>query len=74
MELDRVLLQQVEELCSGESVHLHANLAGAYRSAFEEYRRTGDEDYLAIAGEAEVALRIRVAKLRCERAMFVRWE
>lgn len=72
--LDQVLLQQVEELCSGENVHLHANLAAAYRSAVEQYRITGDEEFQAIADDAYVELRILLTKLREQRAAFIRWE
>lgn len=71
--IDQILLQQVEELCSGENVHLHANLAGAYRSAVEQYRKTGDEEYRVIAEEAHQELRILLAKLRYREALFVRW-
>lgn len=71
--IDQVLLQQIEELCSGENVHLHANLAGAYRSAVEQYRQTGDEEYRAIADEAHQELRVLLAKLRYRQALFVHW-
>ncbi len=71
--IDQVLLQQIEELCSGENVHLHANLAGAYRSAVEQYRQTGDEEYWVIAEEAHQELRVLLAKLRHRQALFVRW-
>ena len=50
MEIDSVLLQQVEELSCGETVHLHANLSGAYRFSIDEFQRTGDEAYRLIAG------------------------
>lgn len=73
-QIDHVLLQQVEELCSGESVHLHANLAAAYRSAVEQYRLTDDEEFQAIAADAYLELRILLAKLRQQKAAFVRWE
>ncbi|MBN8710185.1 MAG: hypothetical protein BGO12_20065 [Verrucomicrobia bacterium 61-8] len=73
-QLDQVLLQQVEELCSGENVHLHANLAAAYRSSIEQYRLTGDEEFQAIATDAYVELRILLTKLRQQRAAFIRWE
>jgi len=73
-QIDHVLLQQVEELCSGESVHLHANLATAYRSAVEQYRLTGDKEFQAIAEDAYVELRILLIKLRQQKAAFVRWE
>ena|GEM_PF-2132404 len=74
LQLDRVLLQQVEEICSGESVHLHANLVGAYRSALAEYQNSGDERYRVIAEEAHRALRILLAKMRIKRGVFVCWE
>jgi hypothetical protein len=35
MEIESVLLQQVEELSCGETVHLHADLYGAYLSSIE---------------------------------------
>lgn len=73
-QLDEVLIQQIEELCCGESVHLRANLVGAYRSAVEEYLRTGDQGYKSIAEEAYVELRILLARLRQEKAAFIRWE
>ncbi len=71
--IDQILLQQVEELCSGENVHLHANLAGAYLSAVEQYRQTGDEEYRVIAEEAHRELRVLLAKLRYRQALFVHW-
>lgn len=72
--IDQVLLQQIEELCTGENVHLHANLAGAYRTAIEEYRFTGDETYRLIAEEAHRALRILLARLRYRQGHFVHWQ
>jgi len=74
LQLDRILLQQVEEICSGESVHLHANLAGAYRSALAEYQNTGDERYRVLAEEAHRALRIFLAKMRMQRGLLIQWE
>jgi len=41
MEVDSVLLQHVEELCSGEIVHFRANLSGVYRSSLEEFECIG---------------------------------
>lgn len=61
---DYVLLQQTEELSSGENIHLHANLAGTYRAAIEQYRLTGDKEYREIAEDAYIELRILLAKLR----------
>jgi hypothetical protein len=71
--IDQILLQQVEELCSGENVHLHANLSGTYRSAVDQYRLTGDEEYRVIAEEAHQELRVLLAKLRYRKALFVHW-
>lgn len=75
MELDCVLIQQVEELADGQTVHLHANLAGAYQTAIEEFNRTGDDAYRLIAEEAQTGLRVLLARLRLQRgAYLVRWE
>lgn len=75
MELDCVLIQQVEKLSDGQAVHLHANLAGAYRTAIEEFNRTGDDTYRLIAEEAQTDLRVLLAKLRLQRGPYlVRWE
>lgn len=74
LQLDRVLLQQVEEICDGESVHLHANLAGAYRAALAEYQNSGDERYQALAEEAHRSLRILLAKMRMQRGLLIHWE
>lgn len=73
-EVDTVLLQQVEELGSGETTHLRANLAGAYRTAVEQYRLTGDEEYRRVAEEAYRELRILLTRLRQEKAAFIVWD
>ena len=73
-EIDTVLLQQIEELCSGETSHLRANLAGAYRAAVEQYRTTGDEEYRAVAEDAYTELRILLTKLRWQKAAFIVWD
>ncbi len=67
VELDIVLLMQLEAVMDAESVHAHANLVGAYRTAVAE-ARTGDEAYAAIAQEAEAQLRIMLTKFRLRRA------
>lgn len=75
MKLDCVLIQQVEELTDGQTVHLHANLAGAYRTAIEEFNRTGDDAYRLIAEEAQTGLRVLLARLRLQRGTYlVHWE
>ena len=56
MEVDSVLLQHVEELCSGEIVHFRANLSGAYRPSLEEFECIGDGTYRLTAEEAHPAL------------------
>jgi hypothetical protein len=63
MEVDSVLLQQVEELCSRETVHFRANFFGAYRSSLEEFECTRDDTYRLIAQEAHLTLRILLAKM-----------
>ena len=73
MEIDSVLLQQVEELSCGETVHLHANLSSAYRSSIDEFLRTGDDAYRLIAEEAHLELRVLLARLRLRRGL-IRWE
>jgi len=70
---DAVLVQQVQELASGESAHLSANLTGAYVSASNHYRETGNAAFARIAAEAEIELRVLLAKLRHRRAIFIRW-
>lgn len=73
MEIDHILLQQVEEICGGEHVHLNANLVGAYRGAVDEYNRTGEENYLHVALEAHKELRVLLAKARIRQAQFIKW-
>lgn len=72
-QIDTVLLQQIEELCSGETSHLQANLTGAYRTAVEQYKATGDEEYRSLAKEAHTELRILLTKLRQQKATFMVW-
>ncbi len=67
-------MQQVEELTSGESVHISANLLGAYRAAYKGYAETCDEEYFLIAVQAERELRILLHELRKKRAVFISWE
>jgi len=71
--LDHTLIQQIEEMTSGETVHYSSNLVGAYRAAHMAYDDTGDAEFLAIASEAECGLRILLTKLRHQRAAFTRW-
>ena len=66
--VDLHLIQQVEELSSGETAHLAANLLGAYRTACREYENSGDPDYLETVHEAERALRSLLYQLRRQRA------
>lgn len=73
-QIDLILLQQIEELCSGETIHLRANLIGAYRSAVEQYRITGDEEFRTIAEDAYKELRIFLTELRQRKGAFVRWD
>ncbi len=74
MHMDLLLIQQLEELCDGESVHLHANLVGAYRSAVTELASTGDEEYRPVAQEAERALRALLSRLRLKKVgRLVQW-
>lgn len=72
MDMDFVLLQQLEELSNGQSVHKRANLSAAYRSAVEAYGRTGDEEFRNIASEAHRELRMMLASLR-ESRFSMRW-
>lgn len=74
MNVDLLLIQQLEELCDGENVHLHANLVGAYRSAVSELSCTGDEEYRTVAREAERSLRALLSRMRLKKVTrFVRW-
>lgn len=72
MDMDFVLLQQLEELSNGQSVHKRANLSAAYRSAVEAYERTGDEEFKTLASEAHRELRVMLVGLR-ESRFSVRW-
>lgn len=72
-QVDAVLLQQIEELGSGENTHLRANLAGAYRAAVEQYCITGDDEYRLLAEEAHRDLRVLLTKLRQQKAAFIVW-
>ena len=71
--LDHTLIQQIEEMTSGETVHYSSNLVGAYRAAHMAYLDTGDSEFLPIASKAERELRILLTKLRHQRAVFTRW-
>lgn len=60
---------QLESLVNGASIHKHANLVAAYRSAVAEAKTSGmEKEYHAVAREAERALRILLLKLRLCRA------
>ncbi|CAN5733340.1 hypothetical protein BH09VER1_BH09VER1_39560 [soil metagenome] len=64
MDMDYVLLQQLDELSNGQTVHKRANLSAAYRGAIAEYQRTGDEEFKNLATEAHRELRILLTSLR----------
>lgn len=70
---DFALIQQVEEMSSGETVHQSANLVGACRAAWSGYGETGDPEFLALAEEAERQLRILLHEFRWQRAALVCW-
>jgi hypothetical protein len=73
MEVDSVLLQHVEELCSGEIVHFLANLSGVYRSSLEEFECIGG--YLPVdCGGSSSGVVILLAKRRQKRGLPLRWE
>ncbi|CAN5412348.1 hypothetical protein BH09VER1_BH09VER1_10240 [soil metagenome] len=75
MHIDLLLIQQLEELCDGENVHLHANLVGAYRSAVSGLSDTGDDEYRVLAQDAERALRSLLYRMRLKNVgRFVRWQ
>lgn len=68
MPIDEILIQQVQELQSGETCHLVANLIGSYRGAVSGFEETQDTEYLVVAEESEKGLRILLAQLRLKRA------
>ena len=73
LETDFVLLQQLEELGTGQTVHRQANLSAAYQSAMNEYKRTGDDAFRQIATEAHLELRRLLTTMR-EAAFPAVWE
>lgn len=68
MVVDDQLIQQLEELCDGENVHLQANLIGTYRVAVAESSASGSLAYLELAEEAERELRALLFRLRLKRS------
>jgi len=70
---DYALIQQIEEMTSGETVHRSANLTGAYCTAWSAYEETGDPEFLSLAEEAERQLRILLYELRRQRVGSVCW-
>lgn len=74
MEIDRLLIQQLEELCDGENVHLHANLVGTYRIAVKEFAASGNREYQELALDSEHELRALLSRMRLKKASgLVRW-
>ena len=65
MKLDTALMQEVASRCSGQNNHTAFNLLAGYLTAVREFNK-GDEEFLAVAQEAEMRLRIFLAKLRQE--------
>ncbi len=67
VEIDRLLIQQLEELCDGETVHLRANLVGTYRIAVNQYTASGNGEYRELAEDSETELRSLLTRLRLKK-------
>jgi hypothetical protein len=64
IEVDLGLCSEIEMLMDGAGIHTYAALAGAYREAVADYRRTGERGMAGLARDAERELRKILARLR----------
>jgi len=63
MRLDTALMQEVASRCNGQNNHAASSLLAGYMTAVREFNK-GDDEFLAVAQEAERQLRVFLAKLR----------
>ena len=57
IEVDLGLCSEIETLMDGAGIHTYAAVAGAYREAVADYRRTGERGMAGLARDAERELR-----------------
>lgn len=64
IEVDLGLCSEIEMLMDGTGIHTYAAVAGAYREAVTDYRRTGEKGMASLARDAERELRKILTRLR----------